>query len=395
MRRLVSIAALVCSIFAVSVQACLWDRDTLAMEVRGLPGITEIITGRFDRYPALYYEMRLQRVSGQLEAAPSNLELYDDAGVACDRLGLSDEAIGWMERKLSVLEGLETGGVVTSEHRYRYLANIGTFYIHRWLKNGADRADMADVERSREFIAAAIELNPDAHFGRERYQLMAIRWLLLSDEERERKPTFLHMLMNENAPQRLKLSYFPRNALEHFGHEDAVEGISGLIQLGAAWESVDVFNALEIALADRGDASVAMLAHLRTHELTVMGHQSFRAQTAFKPLAECTRENITPHTIEDLQDEYFVLARTEADSWVNSRNAYLMQRLEMGDHPDTDHTFWSDWKSVSTPPKLPSRSYWPVILIALGTVLVFCIVVTVFVVTVLKIVKLIKNLRVA
>ena len=31
-----------------SANACLWDRDTLAMEAEHFPGITEIITGRFD-----------------------------------------------------------------------------------------------------------------------------------------------------------------------------------------------------------------------------------------------------------------------------------------------------------------------------------------------------------
>jgi hypothetical protein len=38
--------------------------------------------------------------------------------------------------------------------------------------------DRADLERARILITSAIEKNPDAHFGRERYQLLAIESLL-------------------------------------------------------------------------------------------------------------------------------------------------------------------------------------------------------------------------
>jgi hypothetical protein len=46
--------------------ACLWDRDTLAMEAEGLPDIINTIAGRFERNPSLFYEMRLQRTAAQL-----------------------------------------------------------------------------------------------------------------------------------------------------------------------------------------------------------------------------------------------------------------------------------------------------------------------------------------
>ena len=160
---------------------CLWDSDTLRTEATGAPGLVETIVGRFDRYPPLYYEMRLERVATELDADPAdhpkNLAAYDDAGVACDRLGRHDEAIEWMSRKRTALDALPASEERT-EHEYRYLANLGTFHAHRWIAAGADRSDMADIERARDLIAQAIELNPDAHFGRERYQLMALEWIL-------------------------------------------------------------------------------------------------------------------------------------------------------------------------------------------------------------------------
>ncbi len=164
-----------------SLTGCLWDSDTLRTEATGAPGMVETIVGRFDRYPPLYYEMHLERVATELDADPSdhpkNLAAYDDAGVACDRLGRHDEAIEWMSRKRTALDALPASEDRT-EHEYRYLPNLGTFHAHRWLAAGADRSDMADIEVARDLIAQAIELNPDAHFGRERYQLMALAWIL-------------------------------------------------------------------------------------------------------------------------------------------------------------------------------------------------------------------------
>jgi len=70
------------------------------------------------------------------------------------------------------------GGVTLRDHEHRHLANLGTFHAHRWLRAGADRKDTADLRRARALLERAIALNPDAHFGREKYQLKAVKWLL-------------------------------------------------------------------------------------------------------------------------------------------------------------------------------------------------------------------------
>src|SRR5690554_4853590 len=61
-RTFVVFAAVIMTIVA-PVVACLWDYDTLRAEARGVPGVAEIITGRFERNPPLYYEMRLEQSS--------------------------------------------------------------------------------------------------------------------------------------------------------------------------------------------------------------------------------------------------------------------------------------------------------------------------------------------
>ncbi|MEZ6243839.1 MAG: hypothetical protein R3B57_12445 [Phycisphaerales bacterium] len=333
--------------------ACLWDEDTLRTEAAGLPGVAEIIVGRFDRFPDLYYEMRLTRVTPLIESDPDQLEAYDDAGVACDRLGRDDEAIEWMAQKLAAIERLEASGEDVSEHRYRYLANLGTFHVHRWVRGGGDRGDMSDLEQARDLIAEAIELNPDAHFGRERYQLLAIKWLLDPPVPGEDEDFYRVPLIFDADPALRGNSYFPRgNTLPEHGYGDAIEGLTGLIALGAAWESVDIFHALTAALRQRGDASVALLAQLRREELLDEGRVSFYPVESLE-----YPDWVEAAGVYDSQEvkikAYYKAARAEAESWREARNAYLLERLTHGDHPDINATFWASWEEPSQPPQMP------------------------------------------
>ena len=55
---------------AAASSACLWDYDTLSVDAKQVPGVVDAIVGRFERNPPLYYEMRLERVSVELESHP-------------------------------------------------------------------------------------------------------------------------------------------------------------------------------------------------------------------------------------------------------------------------------------------------------------------------------------
>lgn len=330
-----------------SANACLWDRDTLAMEAEHFPGITEIITGRFDRFPPLYYEMRLERVARELESAPSDLSLYDDAGVACDRLGRHDEAIEWMAKKRAVLDALAEAD---AEHAYRYLANLGTFHIHRWLSAGTDREDMADAALARDLIAAAIELNPDAHFGRERYQLLAIEWILALDQlEYGLGQSLMHQIPGYDYPGGT------RGKLTELGYGDAPQGLMGLIALGNAWESVDVYYALAFALGDQGDNVLSELCMLRVRELVEAGGASLYPDFDYLELEMAPGRGGVEHEYKQDVRAWFVQARAESTDWTLARNAYVLDRLHDGLHPDTDPAFWDDWHETTSPPKFPGK----------------------------------------
>ncbi|OAB56759.1 hypothetical protein AY599_01330 [Leptolyngbya valderiana BDU 20041] len=341
-----------------SINGCLWDSDTLRTEATGAPGLVETIVGRFDRYPPLYYEMRLERVATELDADPTdhskNLAAYDDAGVACDRLGRHDEAIEWMSRKRTALDALPASEERT-EHEYRYLANLGTFHAHRWIAAGADRSDMADIERARDLIAQAIELNPDAHFGRERYQLMALEWIL--------EPTHVESAWPYELTSIIEAGLTPddgwhgrsyNDILADAGYADAPEGFAGLVALGNGWHSFDVFHALALALQDRRDSSLAYLAWLRAEEIARSGGGTLHPDMDLRDFDAGEHPYHLDGSDQPPVEAFYTKARAEADAWHAARTQYIMARLERGEHPDTHPGFFAAWVEPSSMPALPN-----------------------------------------
>ena len=349
MKRLLTATGLLLAL-PLSVAACLWDRDTPSEEAKGLPEVVAVLAGRFERNPPLYYEMRLVRVTADLQSRPEDLGAYDDAGVACDRLGRGDEAIAWMDKKRERLDRLDGSRPEVKEHRYRYHANLGTFLVHRWVRLGGDRTKLDDVKRSRGEIAAAIEINPNAHFGREKYQLKAIEWII--NPPGAAGSTYLPNLLGLT-PQPLGDLEDPKVA------DDAVRGLAGLIVLGNAWESVDIFHALNIALQhdtlgyarswEGGRNTLAYLAWLRCRELIDAGKSSMLPDA---PKGEGLKSLLPrPNFVdaEGLLDPAFVKLRADADAWQTTRTAFMTKRLNAGRHPDTDPEFWHGYTERPAP----------------------------------------------
>jgi hypothetical protein len=355
MRRTLTVLALLFGL-PLSVAACLWDRDTPVDEARGLPEVVAVLTGRFERNPPLYYQMRLERTTAHLQSHPEDLSAYDDAGVACDRLGRGDEAISWMEKKRAQLEQLDASDSEVQEQLYRYHANLGTFLVHRWVRQGADRTKIDEVKLAREEIAKALEVNRNAHFGREKYQLRVLKWIV--DPPSTAGQPYLPNLFGWE-PHPLGDMTDPKLA------DQTVRGLAGLIVLGNAWESVDIFHALNVALQhdtmgfeqdrDGGRNTLAYLAWLRCRELIDAGKGSMLPDV---PKGEALKAMLPrPDFVmaEKLLDPAFVKLRAEADSWQAARTAFMMERLRAGRHPDTDPHFW-DGYTERPAPVLPAIS---------------------------------------
>ena len=143
-----------------SAHACLWDYDTLKMELSSFPTAVDLITGKFRRHSDDYYRWRIEDRTKRLPAdltglTVSDLPLLDDIAVAHDKLAEHDRAIALMETSLTV-----------DPDRYETHANLGTFHVHS-----------GDFETGLTHLRRAIEINPDAHFGREIVQIRLIEFL--------------------------------------------------------------------------------------------------------------------------------------------------------------------------------------------------------------------------
>ena len=131
--------------------ACLWDYDTLKQERARFPDTLEIITGKFLRHSPEFYEWRSKNRLARLKTDPKNPALHDDLAVAYAKTGQYPKAIATME----ALEKIAPG-------RYETYSNLGTFHFLA-----------GDIEKALPIIDKALAINPDAHFGREKYQ----KWL--------------------------------------------------------------------------------------------------------------------------------------------------------------------------------------------------------------------------
>lgn len=137
--------------------ACMWDYDTLKMERQRFPYAQELITGHFLRHSDVYYEWRIADRSKKSldERTPAD---FDDLAVAYDKLGQHEKAIKTIEGKIERWP---------EEGRYESEANLGTFLIHA----GRLEAGLLHINR-------AIEINPEAHFGREVYQKLLVEYII-------------------------------------------------------------------------------------------------------------------------------------------------------------------------------------------------------------------------
>jgi len=137
-------------------RACFWDSDTLAMEQRQFPNLLELIVGHLPVHSQEYYEWIIQDRLTQLRTNAKNLDAMNDLAVAYDKTGNPLKGIEVMRHK----EGVQPGEYTTA-------ANLGTLCLH-----------VGDFDNGLFWIRRAIQINPDAHFGREIIQQRLVEYLL-------------------------------------------------------------------------------------------------------------------------------------------------------------------------------------------------------------------------
>ena len=203
---------------------CYWDYETLLMEQVRFPGATELIAGEFRRHSPEFYQWRIEDRLKKIESNPDDLSLLDDLAVSYDKSGQTDLAVQTMLDKDKRQPGL-----------YETHANLGTFYIHdQQLEKG-----LAEIQK-------AIEINPEAHFGREVYQQYLVEYLIDSRDDEGQlqlpldssidlfRPTGFaaFVILKEHPDASKDGKYFPDSTKYHQTVEPAIKGILGMMRFG-------------------------------------------------------------------------------------------------------------------------------------------------------------------
>jgi len=204
-------------LFYFTSNACLWDRDTYAMEKQRFPEAYELITGNFIRHSKAYYEWRISKIQPLLDKGSKNPKLYDDLAVAYSKLHNDKKAISLMLEKDKFAPGL-----------YETYANLGTFYIHD-----------GQFEMGLIYIDKAIFKNPDAHFGREIYQRYLVEFVIAQGKNASKYSNFYYFLVTKyNEKHKKKETSLPLDEVKK-----ATKGVLGMMRFGN-FNSPILLNAL-------------------------------------------------------------------------------------------------------------------------------------------------------
>ena len=316
--------------------ACSWDYDTIKMERQRFPETLELITGKFLRHTPEFYEWRIQNRLDRLERDPTNAALLDDLAVAYDKTGQHDKAIETALRTERIHPG-----------RYETAANLGTFYIH----SGKPADGIPHIDR-------ALKINPDAHFGREKYQKLLVEYVL---QRRQDVPLSFPLAYvtdrtgtNSESPSGDVVTmddtfadFLQGDRREFLTPEEtaeAVKGISGMMRFGQH-DSPVLLEALGTLLVQEGfrplvDAKLlAARAFLKAS--TEVSEES--ARLAYRAMATRALQMQVPHggspteevTLQQVEAD-FEQELAEARSWYAELRSRELSWIREGKNPEDE-----------------------------------------------------------
>jgi hypothetical protein len=150
-----------CSVPQVATWACIWDSKTVEDEKRKDPTLAEAILSPVTETPNV---RSLTNRINDLRAAPRGKDpaWWNDLAGAYLRLGQPAEAVNILEPLTNKFAG-----------DYGIHANLGTAY-HL----------LGRYKEAEQEIARDLEINPDAHFGLEKYHLALLQYLIREEDYR-------------------------------------------------------------------------------------------------------------------------------------------------------------------------------------------------------------------
>jgi hypothetical protein len=147
--------------------------------------VHDVIHERLPKHGTAHYRERNRVTTEKLAALapqdPATFPLADDLASGLERLGRPDDAVAVMRDKLARQRAKGLSG----RDLYTSYANLGTFLVHANAQK-ALTGDPAAKERfgeGVELVRKSVEVNPEAHFGRERWQVAIAEFLLAAMDD--------------------------------------------------------------------------------------------------------------------------------------------------------------------------------------------------------------------
>lgn len=250
------------AVAAAASLACLWDKDTLREESLGQKDIAAVVGGDLGKHSTAFYEAKVTYTRALVDKGTAPEERYDDLAVALARTGKLDDAIAVLADKETRFPG-----------EYTTEANLGTFLAMK-----------GDLDGAITHIEKAIAINPDAHFGREKYQLQLLRDAKAAKGPGKKPDTCANLFGVSSDGEDAMWVMKPGDVIGHdkmaLPPSDAAAAMVGLIRFGTADKSPAVWFNLGVALAYQGHKQLAVRA---LHRAEALGHPC--AVTFGTPLA--------------------------------------------------------------------------------------------------------------
>lgn len=218
-------------------EACGWDNETYYAEAKSLPCVLTVLVGSFPEHTPEYYEARIQAADEALKWAPGWLEALDMKGIALMKLGRLEEAKAvFLQRAEIDPEGYPTH------------ANLGTLYTFT-----------GDFEQALFHTDKAMEIEPEAHFGREKYHRALIVYLqeVAKDPTVAEKRNFLDIPISDKQRYQGSKKKFEEAGLS----EDVFDALVSMIAVYGAKDVPDIYLAFGDVLALRGHLRLAWTAY--------------------------------------------------------------------------------------------------------------------------------------
>jgi len=201
-----------------ATQACIWDSDTLLQEKWHSPKLAEAILKPEARKPdRKALEARIAKL--EVNRKENDAAWWNDLAGGYIRLGQSEKAVALLESVVSRFE-----------NDYGIHANLGTAY-HL----------LGRYEEAEKHIARDLEINPEAHYGLEKYHLALLQYLKESKEYQAR-----HLYVDEISKKFFNAYiYFGLSVSEKLSREEIQDQIKELSEASPKQQN-DPYNACQL-----------------------------------------------------------------------------------------------------------------------------------------------------